>query len=252
MSTPPPATTFPDTLTSLLRADGTRPLVTFYDDATGERIELSVTTYANWVAKTAGLAQDELDLERGGLVLVDLPTHWLGAVWLGAAWSLGLTVTDDPALADEADLVVCGPAGVASYAPRAARVPVVALSLRPLGGRFTEPLPAGVVDYGEVVLSQPDAFTPLDVPTGADPGWRDGDGTTSQADLLTEARTAGVVGPGGRLLTDVNPCTRAGRATLLGPLVAGGGVVWVRHPDPGGWEARAEQERASAQLLAGA
>ena len=79
--------------------------MTFYDDATGERIELSVATYANWVAKTAGLAQDELDAERGGLVLVDLPTHWLGAVWLGAAWSLGLTVTDDPALADEADLV---------------------------------------------------------------------------------------------------------------------------------------------------
>ena len=38
-----------------------RPLVTFYDDATGERVELSVATYANWVAKTAGLAQDELD-----------------------------------------------------------------------------------------------------------------------------------------------------------------------------------------------
>ena len=44
-----------------------RPLVTFYDDATGERVELSVATYANWVAKTAGLAQDELDVERGGL-----------------------------------------------------------------------------------------------------------------------------------------------------------------------------------------
>ncbi len=86
-----------------------RPLVTFYDDATGERVELSVTTYANWVAKTAALVQDELDLERGAEVLLDLPTHWLGAVWLGAAWSLGLVVTDDPARADEVDLVVCGP-----------------------------------------------------------------------------------------------------------------------------------------------
>jgi uncharacterized protein (TIGR03089 family) len=105
MATPLP-TTFPSALAALLRSDPSRPLVTFYDDATGERIELSVTTYANWVAKTAGLAQDELDAERGGLVLVDLPAHWQGAVWLGAAWSLGLAVTDDPSLADRADLVV--------------------------------------------------------------------------------------------------------------------------------------------------
>ncbi len=97
--------------------------MTFYDDATGERVELSVATYANWVAKTAGLAQDELDAERGGLLLVDLPTHWLGAVWLGAAWTLGLAVTDDPSAVERADLVVCGPDGVESYAAHAARAP---------------------------------------------------------------------------------------------------------------------------------
>ena len=53
-------TTFPAALAGQLRTDAARPLVTFYDDATGERVELSVTTYANWVAKTAGLVQDEL------------------------------------------------------------------------------------------------------------------------------------------------------------------------------------------------
>jgi uncharacterized protein (TIGR03089 family) len=47
--------TFSEVLTSQLRADAGRPLVTFYDDATGERVELSVTTYANWVAKVASL-----------------------------------------------------------------------------------------------------------------------------------------------------------------------------------------------------
>ena len=72
-----------------LRLDGSRPLVTFYDDATGERVELSVVTYANWVAKTAGLLEDELMIERGCTALLDLPTHWLGPVWLGALWSLG-------------------------------------------------------------------------------------------------------------------------------------------------------------------
>ncbi len=137
MTNSPSTSTFSAQLAAALQSAPARPFVTFYDDRTGERVELSVTTYANWVAKTAGLVQDELDLERGGLVLVDLPTHWLGAVWLGAAWSGGQVVTTDRGLADEADLVVCGPEGVEEYADRADAVPVVALSLRPLGARFS-------------------------------------------------------------------------------------------------------------------
>ncbi len=207
------ATTFPAALATLLRADAGRPLVTFYDDATGERIELSVATYANWVAKTAGLAQDELDAERGGLVLVDLPTHWLGAVWLGAAWSLGLAVTDDPALADDADLVVCGPDGVPTYAAHADRVPVVALSLRPLGGRFTEELPPGVTDYGAVVLAQPDAFVAYDPPE-AGPTPRGGRRSRVRRPRPTCSRRRRRPAPWSRAagsLTDVNP-SHAGRA----------------------------------------
>ena len=238
--------TFPALLADQLRRDAARPLVTFYDDATGERIELSVTTYANWVAKTAGLAQDELDVERGGLLLVDLPTHWLGAVWLGAAWTLGLRVTDDRGRADEADLVVCGPDSVEELAPVAARVPVVALSLRPLGARFDVPLPAGVVDYGAVVLGQPDVFVPMDPPEGDDAAWSGGDGDLSQTELLR----SGVPGltDGGRLLTDVNPCSHDGLATLVAPLAAGGGTVWVRHPDEGSWPGKHDAERASVEL----
>lgn len=247
MTSPAARQTFPAVLADQLRRDPARPLVTFYDDATGERVELSVTTYANWVAKTAGLVQDELDVERGGLVLVDLPTHWLGAVWLGAAWSLGLRVTDDRARLDDADLVVCGPDGLDELAGVADRVPVLALSLRPLGARFDTALPPGVVDYGAVVLGQPDAFTAYDPPEGDDVGWVDGDGERTQAELMGLAvETA----PGGRLLTDVNPCTAAGLSTLVGPLATGGGTVWVRHPDASGWARRSEAERATAELRA--
>src|SRR5688500_11801242 len=138
-----PPSTFSAVLAEQLRRDPSRPLVTFYDDATAERVELSVATYANWVAKTAGLLQDELELERGGTVLVDLPTHWLTPVWLGAAWSLGLAVTNDvpgaAATADAPDLVVCGPEGLERHATTG--VPVVALSLLPMGARFASPLP---------------------------------------------------------------------------------------------------------------
>src|SRR5262249_10238292 len=76
----------------LKTADPVRPLVTFYDDATGERIELSATTFGNWVAKTANLLVDELDAEPGDRIALDLPPHWQTAVWLFAAWSAGLHV----------------------------------------------------------------------------------------------------------------------------------------------------------------
>ena len=86
-------TTFADVLARRLRADPGQPLVTYYDLGTGERVELSVTTYANWVAKTASLLAEEHDLERGQTLRVALRTHWLGPVFLGAAWAIGLTVT---------------------------------------------------------------------------------------------------------------------------------------------------------------
>ena len=242
--------TFPDVLSAQLRRDPARPFVTFYDDATGERVELSLATYANWVAKTAGLLQDELDVERGALVLVDLPTHWLGAVWLGAAWTMGLTVTADQELAGESDLVVCGPDSLAPYAHERSGPLVVALSLRPLGARFLEPLPAGVVDYGAVVLAQPDAFAPLDAPAADDLAWRGAGDAWSQDALVSAAHESDLVVDGGRLLTDVRPTSAPGLHTLLAPLVRGGGAVWVRHLAADRWDTLAAQERITGQLRA--
>lgn len=242
------ASTFADALASVSRSDAARPLVTFYDDATGERIELSVATYTNWVSKTAGLVQDELDVERGGLVLIDLPTHWLGAVWLGAAWTVGLCVTTDPAFADRADLVVCGPPGVEEYGALAADRSVVGISLRPLGGRFTDPLPDGVVDYGAVVLAQPDDFVSYDPPSADDAAWRDGERQLTQAQLLRAVADDPATASGGRLLTDVNPCSADGLRTLLSPLLQGGSTVWVANPDAVAWSAHAESERVTDQL----
>ena len=157
-------TTFSDVLGQQLRGESGRPLITFYDDATGERVELSVTTYANWVAKTASLLVEEHDLERGQVLCVDLPTHWLGPVVLGAAWSVGLVVVgpDEPGAPDA---VVCGPAGLERWAPSAGSIPVLACALLPLGVRFADPLPPDVHDVGVEVWGQPDAFTAWDPPS---------------------------------------------------------------------------------------
>jgi uncharacterized protein (TIGR03089 family) len=227
--------------------------VTFYDDETGERVELSVLTYANWVAKTAGLLQDELGLERGDSLLLDLPTHWLGPVWLGAAWSLGIAVTPDPLPVGEVDLVVCGPDGLSRYAgadlPASTPTPpVVALSLLPLGARFSTPLPPGVVDYGAVVWGQPDVVVAYEEPEPEDPGWRSGEVVVTQAELLASAASGAFGGPGARPMTDANPASPDGLGCFLGPLLGGGGTVWVASPSPGRWDDRGVSEQVTDAL----
>ena len=163
-------TTFSDVLARQLRTDPGLPLITFYDEATGERVELSATTYANWVAKTASLLTEEHDLERGQRLVVDLPAHWLGPVFLGAAWTVGLVVVGpDDADPTGVDAVVCGPGSLARWSAYAEDLPVLACSLLPLGVRFAEPVPPGVHDVGIEVWSQPDAFVSYDPPGGDDP-----------------------------------------------------------------------------------
>src|SRR4029079_16089492 len=84
-----PMTTFPGILARLLAADPARPLVTFYDDTIGERTELSVKTWASWVAKVSSLLADELEVEHGDRLLVELPAHVPRAALLragGAGW----------------------------------------------------------------------------------------------------------------------------------------------------------------------
>lgn len=235
-------TTFAAVLADRLSRDPGQPLITFYDDATGERAELSVTTYANWVAKTASLLVEELDLERGATLLLDLPTHWLGPVFLGAAWTAGLRVRfPDGGLdgAAGADIIVCGPGGLDRWASAADRVPVVAASLLPMGVRFAEALPAGVHDFGIEVWSQPDSFIPWDPPGDDDealPG-------TSQADLTRAGAATALVGEGGRLLSEANPASPSGLTSFTGPLARGGSTVWVVNTDPSRWQSKVDSER---------
>src|ERR1700736_4435664 len=82
-------------LDPLLRADASKPRITYYDDAIGERIELSTVTFANWAAKTANLLRDELGASAGTKVAIMLPAHWqtaavvFGACWMGAEVAIG-------------------------------------------------------------------------------------------------------------------------------------------------------------------
>lgn len=230
--------TFAAVLADQLRRDPGRPFLTFYDHATDERVELSLTTYANWVAKVAGLLVEEGDLERGDSLRVDLPAHWLGPVFLGAAWTVGLRVTTS----DAPDAVVCGPEGLARWAEHASDVPVFACSLLPLGVRFAEPVPPGVHDVGIEVWSQPDAFTAWDPPTETDPATDE----LTQAQLW-EATAGSDLLPGGRLLAVADPASPPRWATFTEPLVRSGSLVLVRNPDPARLDDVYVAERATAR-----
>src|SRR5688500_10788668 len=72
--------------------DPAQPLLTWYDDGTGERVELSGLTLANWVAKTANLLVDGCGLGAGDTATVLLPPHWQTAAVLLGCWTAGLSV----------------------------------------------------------------------------------------------------------------------------------------------------------------
>ncbi|MFE7227734.1 TIGR03089 family protein [Nocardioides sp. NPDC057577] len=231
-------TSFPETLARALRTNPGGPFVTFYDEASGERQELSTTTYANWVAKASGLLVDEHGLERGDTIRIDLPTHWLAAVFLGAAWNTGLVVTDsDGSGSSGPDAVVCGPETLPAWADDAGKRPTLACSLLPFGVRFADPLPQGVHDVGIEVWGQPDAFTPFDPPAADDTATSWAGIETSHADLFGG-------GKADRLLSTVPSASPAG-AELLAALLAGGGsLVLATHAADDRLAALAEAERA--------
>ncbi len=208
--------TFPQLLERRLAADPGQPLVTFYDDATGERTELSVKTYANWVSKTANLLADELMLEPGDDVRIDLPPHWLGAVFLGGLWTCGL------GLDDSAPVAIVGPGGLERPAAS-----TMACSLLPFAVRFRTPLPDGVLDHGVLWAGQSDVFSPF-----------------AATDLgAPEPQHA-------RVITDLNPLSEVGQQLLAGLVAGTGSLVVVANPDAGKWPAHSQNERATASLQA--
>lgn len=222
-----------------LRDQPGAPLLTFYDDATGERTELSATSFANWTAKHANLLREELDLEDDDVVLLDLPTHWLVPVFLAGAWTAGLAVTADPEVAHA--VVVTDLEGARRHASDPDRVSVLVCSLHPFALPVAEPLPPGALDHGHLWPGQSDVHVAHLAPDPDRPAWRSPDRT--QRDLLAQAASAEEPG---RLLTDAHPAEDQGVATLWRPLVTGGSTVLVSRADPGSWESRAAQERVDA------
>lgn len=239
---------------ALLRAaldrDPARPLLTYYDDRTGERTELSATTLDNWVAKTANLVVDELGVQPGDRVGVLLPAHWQTVAVLLAVWAAGGVVGSDPA---GTTVTFCAAEELDSRPDDLDRAgDLVVLSLAPLGRGLSDP-PPGVTDYAVAVRAHGDRFT-APVPVGADaPALADGATLLSGADLVARARRrADELGltAGDRVLSTL---AWHGPADWLdgwlAPLAAGASLVQsVGGTDPDSLTRRAATERTTTTL----
>jgi len=176
-----------------VRRDGTRPFITAYD-AAGGRVELSVATTANWVAKTAGYLEDEHGIEPGDRIAVDPTLHWLTAVVFLAGSAVG------------ADVVV-GEAQGAQH---------IDVPLDPMGAGFSR-----------LVAAYPDHYVPS-APAG---------------DVSSVGLPAGA-----RVLTTL-PLDETGIGVgLLGPLAAGGSVVYLATADAAAKVAAAERVTHTAGI----
>ncbi|HTM86461.1 MAG TPA: TIGR03089 family protein, partial [Mycobacterium sp.] len=170
-------------LDPLLRVDPVGPRITYYDDATGERIELSAATLANWAAKSGNLLRDELGAGPGSRVAVLLPAHWQTAAVLFGAWWVGAEALLHPPGDPEppaADIALCTADRLAAADAAVGLGEVAVLSLDPFG-RSAPDLPVGVTDFATAVRVHGDQIAAEPDPGPALAG-------KSVADLLAECQ----------------------------------------------------------------
>jgi uncharacterized protein (TIGR03089 family) len=226
-------------LDPLLRSNPAGPRITYYDDATGERIELSTSTLHNWAAKTANLLRDELGAGSGSRVAIMLPAHWQTAGVLLGVWYIGAEVVLGQGDCD----IACCTADRLEEADAAAGPggEVIALSLDPFGKPIAD-LPFGVTDYATSVRVHGDQVTAERQPGPALAG-------RSAAEVLAAAETSGAAR--GLTATD-RVLSTAGWDTpdamidnLLAVFAAGASLVQVANPDPDAQIRRRQAEKVT-------
>ena len=225
-----------------MRADPVGPRITYYDDATGERIELSAATLANWAAKTGNLLRDELGAGPGSRIAVLLPAHWqTAAVFFGVWWIGAEVVLDGPA-----DLALCTvdrlDAADAAVADSGGEVAV--LSLDPFG-RSVPDLPIGVTDYATAVRVHGDQVDPERAPGPALAG-RAVDEVLAAAQKSAAAR--GLTASDRILSTASWTTPEALIDAMLAPLASAASLVQVASPDPSALPRRMQTEKVTRTL----
>ena len=230
-------------LDPLLAADPAGPRITFYDDATGERIELSAVTMANWAAKTANLLRDELGAGPGTRVAALLPAHWQTAAVLFGIWWIGAEVVL-PDADTEADMALCTRDRLDEADDAVAGGEVAVLSLDPFGKPAPD-LPVGVTDYATAVRVHGDQIVAERMPGPALAG-------RTAAEVLESARNAATAQgftASDRVLSTASWDTPDALVThLVAVFAAGASLVQVAHPDAVAMDRRRVTEKVTREI----
>jgi uncharacterized protein (TIGR03089 family) len=223
----------------MLRTDPVGPRITYYDDATGERIELSAVTLANWAAKTGNLLRDELGAGPASRVAVLLPAHWQMAAVCFGVWWIGAEVI----FGGRADIALSTAARLdEADATGAGEVAVLSLDAF---GRPAADLPVGVTDYATAVRVHGDQIVAEPDPGPALVG-------RSVEEVLADCQISAAemaLTPRDRVLSTRSWATPDDLVDgLLAVLAAGASLVHVANPDPAALPHRIETEKVTRVL----
>ncbi|SDT70020.1 TIGR03089 family protein [Actinoplanes derwentensis] len=240
-------TTIPQVFTAAIGRDPAAPLLTWYDDATGDRTELSGITLDNWVQKTANLLVDGIGLGHGDAVALLLPPHWQTAALLLGVSAAGLAadLDGDP---QPVEALFTTPERAGVTAGGWATTDRYVTGLLPLAMPLRT-VPEGFVDYVIEVRNYGDHFR--GEPVAAADRALAGPVELSHDDVVAAAHDRAAelgITPGARVLIDTaalpDPID-----WLLAPLVAGASIVLCANLDPTKTKPRAATEKVTLTLV---
>jgi uncharacterized protein (TIGR03089 family) len=238
----------PDPAVSGLLVDSERPLLTYYDDATGERTALSAAALGAWTARTATLLRS-CGLRWGDRAAVLLPPHWQTAAILLGLWSSGIAVSFRgaataglPALGggqhEPFDVTFVARHRIGDWLDN---VPTgnfqFAVGTRaPLGD-----VPEGYQDYLAEAGGRPTDTPAYDRVRGSDPATVDGTSFGAWDALARGIAQSVGMRRGDRLLIDASASEEPVK-WLLAPLAAGASIVLCANLDPSTVDAKVAAE----------
>lgn len=147
-------------LSDLLKSDPASPRLTVYNESDGSRLDFSAVTLDNWAAKVANMLRDELELDTGTAIAVDLPSSWQATAIILGALAAGIEVTFNPAEGDV--FFTSADENVREYADSVgATGDIVLVTDDPMGRGVEEigmSLPVGTIDFSPTVRFFGDQF----------------------------------------------------------------------------------------------
>ncbi|WP_344173333.1 TIGR03089 family protein [Pilimelia columellifera] len=225
------------------------PLLTYLDDARGERFELVALDLADRAARTAALLHDDCRVGPGSRCAVLLPPHWRSAVILLGCWATGAAVEHRPwataglAEADHVDAVFVSAERLGSWleqVPPAWHRFVVGLDC-PVGD-----VPAGYRDLAVAMRGRQASQAPRPVFAAGSAATPDGSTHQQWGSLARAIADHAGLRPGDRVLIDADEAANDHPLRwLLAPLSVGATIVLCARSDRDKLTRHAAEEQAT-------